>query len=193
MEQNNNQFMGFDEENSFLENWVNKNVEVVNSFEPIWGYRYFSKPVEIEKEILSIIDEVDFYALYIESSYNNGIWNVFLISHNGADWVQSCWESGQKIVLEKPVLEDDWNEQICNFHFSDDIVVDTGENIAFHAISAFLFITCHDRLKRFAVYLPDFSGIDQKADDRYILQIQRMIENIERDYQRIQSIKKRET
>jgi len=183
---NNNRFMGFYEENSFLRNWVIENLEIPRAFEPIWG----KGVVEVEEELLPILDDLEFYALYIESSPNDSIWDVFLIGHDGTDWIQSCWKKGQKIVLEKPVLKDDWNEQICNFRFSDDIVVDSGKYILLDAPSAFLFITCQDRLKRLAVNYPNYSGIDMESDDRYILKIQRMIKNIKRNYRRIQRAKK---
>lgn len=186
MEQSNNQFMGFKEEDSFRRSWAKKNInKAVNLLEPVWWGN-----IAIEKEILPILDKVDFYALYVEQGSNSGTRNVFLIAHNGSDWVQFCWENGHRIALEKPVLDDKWNKKICNLQFSDDIVVDTGESVVFDAISVYLFITCHNKLKRFSVYHPDYSGIDSKSDDRYILQIQRMIENIGRDHQRIQSAKK---
>jgi len=70
-------------------------------------------------------------------------------------------------------------------------VVDTGKYIVLDARSVYLFIACHDRVKRFAVYHPDFSGIDRKSDNRYTRQIRRMIRYIKRNYLWLKLTKKR--
>lgn len=184
MEQNGKQFMGFKEEDYILRKWVSENIKLkfANAFDPMWGEYAPYRMTEIEKDILSILDDIEFYVLYIESNIDNGIWNVFLLGHDGSDWIQSCWENEQKIALRKPILSDNWNKKICNFRFSDDILVNVGKYIIFDETSAYLFINCHDRLKRFAVYHPDFSRIDEKSDDRYILKIQKVLKNIRKNY-----------
>jgi len=181
MEQNNNHFMGFEEEQYFLNKWIDKNIKPPNLLAPIWGSYY----EVVEEELSSILDDLEFYALYIESGPNNGFWNVFLIGYDGAEWIQSCWENGHKIALEKSIFRDNWSRRICNFRFSDDIVVDPGKYIVLDADSIYLFITCHDRLKRFAVHHPR-TMVYWDSDDRYIRQIQRMIRHIKRNYLWIQ-------
>ena len=191
MEKSNNHFMGFEEEQYFLQNWIDKNIATPVLIDPMWDYGAYYEV--IEEEILSILDDFEFYVLYIERNIDGGVWNVFLIGHNRTEWVQFCWENEQKVALGKPLLRDNWDKRICNFRFSGDIVVDTGKNIVLDATSVYLFMTCHDGVKRFVVYHPNFSRIDRKSDNRYILKIRKIVKNLKRDYQRIQKTQKRET